>query len=400
MTAHVRPALGAGLLAAALVLVAPPAHAAAPDASTVDAGRGASPRAPGWTAVELGTLGGERTVPTAVNDRGQVVGRSQVPDGRWHAFLWADGVMTDLSPDAQDAVAADVSNSGHVSGWVQPAPGESADAVLWRGGTATVLAEEGYGALVNERGQVSGTVARPEAWSENPFVWTAGTRTDLAPPPFPDAWPNASVVDLNRRGQVLAIGEFYDDTDLAYVWKDGVFTELRADGLVLRGADLHERGRVAGEVHLGSGVREAAVWRDGTIERLGMLPGTTFSQAFAMNDAGLVVGVSSDGRGRRGTAFAWSRGTMRAIGTVGSGWSDTQDVNERGQVAGQIGSTTTDGAELVQPFVWHRDRLTLLGTPTPDDVQVVDLSEKGHVATVTGDFLQERGVLWVPTGRR
>ncbi len=400
MTTRLRPALGAGLLAAALVLAAPPAHAAAPDASTTDTGRGGPARAPGWTAVELGTLGGARTLPTAVNDRGQVVGSAELADGRWHAFLWQDGVMTDLTPDAHSSTATDVSNAGLVSGTVQHTLGPTSDAVVWRAGVMTVVAEGAYGALVNERGQVSGTVDRPEEWSVNPFVWTAGTRTDLAPPPFPDAWPNASVVDLNRRGQVLAIGEFYDDTDLAYVWKDGVFTELRADGLVLRGADLDERGRVAGEVHLGSGVREAAVWRDGTIERLGMLPGTTFSQAFAMNDAGLVVGVSSDARGRRGTAFVWSRGTMQAIGTVGSGWSDTQDVNEHGQVAGQIGSTTTDGTEVVQPFVWHRDRLTLLGTPTPDDVRVVDLSEKGHVATITGDVQQERGVLWVPTGRR
>src|SRR5436189_4442945 len=45
---------------------------------------------------DLGTLGGSLAIPSAINQRGQVVGRSSTPDGRNHAFLWQDGVMTDL----------------------------------------------------------------------------------------------------------------------------------------------------------------------------------------------------------------------------------------------------------------------------------------------------------------
>lgn len=386
MTARRRSALLAAVTALALTLPVASAHATPPPER--------------WTPVELGTLGGERTVPTAVNDRGQVVGRSQVGDGRWHGFLWADGVMTDLTPDAQDGTATDVSNAGHVSGYVQPAPGEASDAFVWRRGVTTVLAHDAYGVLVNERGQVGGGVAKPEAWADVPFVWTAGTRTDLAPPPFPGAWPSSTIMDLNRRGQVLGLGEYEDDTDLAYVWSGGTFTELRAGDEVLRGVDLDDRGRVAGTVHLGGGLREAAVWRDGAIVRLGVLPGTVASRALALNDAGLVVGDSQAVPGADGTAFVWSRGTLQALGVVGDGWSVASDVNERGQVAGQRGSTTAEGVDVAQPFVWHRGTLTPLGEPTPDDVVVADLSEKGHVLTVTGDFLQERGVLWVPGSRR
>ena len=388
MTTRRRPALGAGVLALALVLAGAPAAVAGP------------PRPATWTAVELGTLGGARTTPTAVNDRGQVVGRSQVADGRWHAFLWDDGVMTDLTPDAQDGTATDISNRGHVSGYVQPAPVEDSDAYLWRDGTTTVLAEIGYGIVVNERGQVGGGVAKPETWSDNPFVWTAGVRTDLTPPPFPGARTSTSIIDLNRGGTVLGLGEYEDDTDLAYVWSGGVFTELRADGLVLRGTDLNDRGHVTGTVHLGGGLREAALWRDGAITRLGLLPGTVASRALALNDQGVVVGVSEPVPGQAGTGFVWERGTMRSIGAVGDGWSVASDVNERGQVAGQLGSTAPDGTDVAQPFVWQRGTLTPLGAPTPDDVSVVDLSEKGHVVTITGDFLAERGVLWVPAQRR
>ena len=50
---------------------------------------------------QLGSLGGNGTFASAINDLGQVVGHSQVvagcPQGcRWHAFLWQDGKMTDL----------------------------------------------------------------------------------------------------------------------------------------------------------------------------------------------------------------------------------------------------------------------------------------------------------------
>jgi len=389
MTTRPRPALHAGGLALALVLslAAAPASAGPPGAA-------------GWTPVDLGTLGGAQTVPTAVNDRGQVVGRSQTAEGRWHAFLWTDGVMIDLSPAAEGGTASDISNKGHVSGWVQPAPGEDLDAVLWRDGTTTVLAEGGSAHVVNERGQVGGHVAEPGTWSDNPFVWRAGTRTDLPPPPYPGARTSAAITDLNDRGDVLATSEYEDDADLTYVWSGGTFTELRDARGPLRGVDLNGRGHVAGSTHLTSWFREAALWRDGEIVRLGLLPGMATSLALALNDKDLVVGVSSTVPGQRGTGFVWRDGVMTPIGAVGDGWSLAGDVNERGQVAGQLGSTTADGVEVAQPFVWQAGRLTPLGEPAEGGVTVVDLSEKGHVLAMTGDFQHQRGVLWVPTRPR
>lgn len=384
MTARLRPALAAGTLAAALALATTPASA--------------DPRPSGWAPVELGTLGGARTTPTAVNDAGQVVGRSQVADGRWHAFLWDRGVMTDLTPDAQDATATDVSNRGHVSGYVQPAPGEASDAFLWRAGTTTVLAETAFALVVNDRGQVGGAV-EDATGAANPFVWRAGTRTDVPPPPYPGAWPHASLIDMDDRGAVLARGEYADDTDLAYVWSRGRFTELRDASGTLRATDLNDRGHAAGSVGRSGRLREAALWRDGANVRLGLLPGTTTSQALALNDADLVVGVAEPESGEPGTGFVWQDGVLRPVETTDA-WSVASDVNERGQVAGQLGSTTADGVQVAQPYVWRSGTLTPLGAPTPDDVTVVDLSEKGHVLTVTGDFLAERGVLWVPGGRR
>ena len=57
-----------------------------------------APQRPVLYAVrDLGTLGGTDADGVGVNDRGWVVGISRVAgDQSGHAFLWRDGVMTDL----------------------------------------------------------------------------------------------------------------------------------------------------------------------------------------------------------------------------------------------------------------------------------------------------------------
>src|SRR5215470_7212743 len=52
---------------------------------------------PKYTVVDLGTLGGSFSWAFAVNNKGWVVGiATLVGDSSLHAFLWHDGMMTDL----------------------------------------------------------------------------------------------------------------------------------------------------------------------------------------------------------------------------------------------------------------------------------------------------------------
>lgn len=89
--------------------------------------------------VNLGTLpGGVTTVPTAINNRGNVVGNVQFADGSVHPFLWTKkGGMQDLGVPSGDFVAVapccgTVNNREEVVGFSCPGPLGSCRAVIWR----------------------------------------------------------------------------------------------------------------------------------------------------------------------------------------------------------------------------------------------------------------------------
>lgn len=94
------------------------------------------------SVTDLGSLGGGlNNAAYAVNNRGQIVGQSDLAgDTTFHAFLWQNGVMTDLGALPGDflSVAFGINNSGLVVG-------ESCDvnfncrAFLWQNGRMTDL---------------------------------------------------------------------------------------------------------------------------------------------------------------------------------------------------------------------------------------------------------------------
>ena len=61
---------------------------------------------PMYTIVDLGTLGGATSVALGINNLGQVVGGADLATGFRHAFLWDDGVMTDLGTLGSDRRAS------------------------------------------------------------------------------------------------------------------------------------------------------------------------------------------------------------------------------------------------------------------------------------------------------
>jgi probable HAF family extracellular repeat protein len=133
---------------------------------------------------DLGTLGGTVGFANWMNDRGEVVGQSNLTgDQTTHPFLWNGKGMIDLGTLGGDnGNATWVSNSGAVAG-IADLPGSTTHhAFLWKNGVKTDLGvlpgcQTSGGSAVNDRDQVVGGSRCPG--SINAFLWDHGQMKDL-----------------------------------------------------------------------------------------------------------------------------------------------------------------------------------------------------------------------------
>jgi probable HAF family extracellular repeat protein len=208
------------------------------------------------TLTDLGSLGGSGGNALAINDRGQIVGYSQLPSQGSSAFLWEDGVMTDLGrPFGFFASAEAINRRGDVVGIVQ---GNEGVAHLWRDGQAIELEDlGGVGSIafsINSAGQAVGYAVAPSG-ENRALLWVDGGKTDLG-----------TLAGMNS------------------AWARGI----------------NSRGDVVGHAFHTSNfqLQRPVLWTDGTIIDLGTLGGASGS-AIAINDHGVIVGYSLTAAGKQ-----------------------------------------------------------------------------------------------------
>jgi probable HAF family extracellular repeat protein len=76
--------------------------------------------------LDRGTLGGEGTSQGAegINERGEIVGGSNTATGELHSFLWTSASgMVDITPTARFSRAFAINNAGQVVGRSTPEKG-------------------------------------------------------------------------------------------------------------------------------------------------------------------------------------------------------------------------------------------------------------------------------------
>lgn len=113
----------------------------------------------------------------------------------------------------------------------------------------------------------------------------------------------------------------------------------------------------------------AFLWQNGSMSDLGTLGGND-AMASVINENGAVSGFSSTNAELNDSTglptihpFLWKKGRMTDLGTLGGSVSEAFAINDAGQVVGR--ARVTDAPLVRHAFVWEQGTMTDLGTVDP-----------------------------------
>jgi probable HAF family extracellular repeat protein len=167
------------------------------------------------TMLDLGSLGGTSGAPTALNNRGQVIGVSNLAgDQISHPFLWDDGKLIDLNTQTiggNPITANAINDAGDIVGG-GAFPNRVFDAYLWRRGVATDLGTLNgdcfsEAVALNSRGLVVGVSLSCDGNLLRPFLWERGSMIDLNTViPLNSGLQLVDANAINDRGEIAGDG--------------------------------------------------------------------------------------------------------------------------------------------------------------------------------------------------
>ena len=177
---------------------------------------------------------GNSSQAMAINSAGQIAGFwMNTVFGPVSAYIWEDGVMTDLElPLGPWDQAHDINDHGEVVGWMGCADSIDSHAFIWRDGEAADLGVipggfTGVGVAINNLGDVAvvGRIENGDDFLRRSFLWKEGGYIDLGVLP---GFDETIATDLNDAGTVVGYCWCSQNPSLTapFVWNDGVLSDL------------------------------------------------------------------------------------------------------------------------------------------------------------------------------
>src|SRR3954452_6886163 len=132
---------------------------------------------------------------------------------------------------------------------------------------------------------------------------------------------------INDAGQVVGTLDVGSSAEHAFVYTNGQMTDLGA----FEASGINNTGQIVGSRAVGSSPPHAVLYSNGQVKDLGALPGYSQSDGRGITNAGQAVGSSSGGFTH---AFLYSNDQMMDLGTLGGTTSYAFAINDAGQVVG------------------------------------------------------------------
>ena len=371
------------LIAVCCAAALPPAYAQAQATSKVQ-----------YNVSNLPGLGGTSNGGNSINDQTWVAGYARLLNRNRHAALWRNSLLTDLGTlgGPNSSVTFNVKNTaGIIVGISQTADpqllGESWSSAafystpnnvgfinlgfVWQQGQMRGLpnfagGNNGFATGANNFGQVVG-------WAENgvhdptccctqvlqfrPAMWTLGPDQIHELPVFTGDTSGAATA-INDNGQIVGISGICDQAvgrhtaKHAVLWQNGTVTDIYPNAPAPwwnTPTAINQRGDVVGfagdPAFVEGDILHAFMWtREDGIRQLKPLPNRTpphvDSEAYGINEARQVVGVSCDADQVDCRAVVWNNGNIPTDlndfkGSYSGFLALAKDINNKGEITGR-----------------------------------------------------------------
>ena len=367
---------------------------------------------PQYQVSNLPDFGGTSSGGNSINDQSWVAGYSRLPDRNRHATLWRSGLLSDLGTlgGPNSSVTWNVKNTQGVivgiSQTADPEPlGESWSSAafystpnnvgyinlgfVWeqslgqmRGLPNFPGGNNGFATGANNLGQVVG-------WAENgvhdptccctqvlqfrPAMWTLGPPDQIHELPLFHGDTSGAATAINDNGQIVGISGICDQAvgrhtaRHAVLWENGSVTNLGNLGAQWWNTPtaINQHGDVVGfagdPAFVEGNPLHAFIWtKDNGIKALkplrGRVPEHVDSEAYGINEARQVVGVSCDADQNDCRAVIWDHGVYPTdLNDLKGGYSailaSAKDINNKGEITGRaVDSTGVLTAYLAVPI--------------------------------------------------
>ena len=348
-------------------------------------------------------LGGTSNGGNSINDQTWVSGYSRLPDRNRHAALWRNGVLSDLDTlgGPNSSVTWNVKNTaGIVVGISQTADpqllGESWSSAafystpnnvgyinlgfVWQQSLGQMRGlpnfpggNNGFATGANNLGQVVG-------WAENgvhdpnccctqvlqfrPAVWTLGPPDQIHDLPLIPGDSSGAATAINDNGQIVGISGICDQAvgrhtaKHAVLWENGTVTDIYPDAPAPwwnTPTAINQRGDVVGfagdpafvegdKLHAFLWTREDGIRQLKPLQR--RVPAHVDSEAYGINEARQIVGISCDADFVDCRAVVWNNGTVptdlnELKGSYSAHLESAKDINNKGEITGRAADPIT-----------------------------------------------------------